>query len=179
MHFLPYNGQVTEKDVEAKPKVRLLTFHIADFQCAMYAEHVREIIPIAASVKIPSQPSVIEGFLDFRGAILPIVRLAELFGLAYVSAASSPVIVARISGSEIGLLVDGVNDLLTIDADELHPLAANHSTNEYAKAGFSAGDREYVLIDANRLLLAEERARIRELEGQVRQRQNSVGTVQA
>jgi purine-binding chemotaxis protein CheW len=144
----------------------------------MYAEHVREIIPIAASVKIPGQPSTIEGFLDFRGAILPMVRLAALFELAFVSSASSPVIVARISGSEIGLLVDGVDDLLTIEAGELHPVAANHSANEYANAGFFAGNREYVLIDANRLLLAEERTRILELESQVKRRQNSIGAVQ-
>lgn len=144
----------------------------------MYAEHVREIIPTATTAKLPGQPSILEGFLDLRGAILPIVRLAGLFGLPFVPNAWSHIIVTNVPGSQIGLFVDGVDDLLTIEADELHPLAPKHSVNEYAEAGFTVEDREYVLLDAGRLLLAEEKSRIRELEDQVKRRLDTIGTVE-
>jgi purine-binding chemotaxis protein CheW len=166
---------MTGQKVEESRKVKLLTFRVAHFGCAMYAEHVREIVPMPAMTKIPGQPSILEGFVDLRGAILPIVRLAALFDLAFTPSAWSHVLVARISGSDIGLLVDGVDDLLTVDASELHPLAASQSINECATAGFNAGDRKYVLLDASVLLLAEEKARLAELETQVRQRLASVG----
>ncbi len=162
--------------MQSRQTVRLLTFRIAHFHCAMYADHVREIVPIAATAKIPGQPSILEGFLDFRGAILPIVRLAALFDLAFAPAAWSHIIVASISGSGIGLLVDGVDDLLTLEADRLHPLTGSHSVNEYAAAGFTEGDRQYLLLDADRLLLAEEKTRIGELEAQVKQRLASIRT---
>jgi purine-binding chemotaxis protein CheW len=133
-------------------------------------EFVREIIPIGATAKIPGQPPVMEGFLDFRGAILPIVRLAALFDLPFTPSAWSPIVVSNIAGTEIGLLVDAVDDVLTIPAEELRRLAPNHSVNEYATAEFTAGDRKYLYLDTTRLLLAEEQARIRHLKAQVDRR---------
>lgn len=153
----------------------VLTFRLSGLQCAIRVECVREVVPIAATTKAPGQPDIVEGFLNLRGATLSIVRLARLFDLPFNTAAWSPIILIENRGSVVGLLVDGVEDVLPIDEADLHPASSGQSTNECAEAEFSVEGRDYVLFDCDRLLLAEERSRIAYLQAQVQQRLADLG----
>lgn len=147
-----------------------LTFRVAQFHCAIRAGHVREIIPIALTIKAPGQPSILQGFLNLRGAILPVVRLAALFDLPFSPGAYSPIIITHARDISIGLLVDAVDDVRSIDSGNLRPVTAQHTVNECAEAEFTADDHNVILLDGERLLLAEESRRIGELHGQVQRR---------
>jgi len=131
---------------------------------------VEEIVPIAATAKVPGQPSILEGFLNLRGAILPVVRMAAFFSLPLQSGLYAPIIVIRGGNRSLGLLVSEVESVSTVAAGELRKLTANHTANEYAEAEFDLNDRSVALLNLDRLLLAEEQLRIGELQWQVEQR---------
>lgn len=148
----------------------VLTFRVAQFHCGIRTDRVREIVPIALTIKAPGQPVILEGFLNLRGAMLPVVRLAALFDLPFTPAAYSPIIIVDARDVAIGLLVDAVEEVRSIEAGDLRPVTAQHTLNDCAEAEFSADDHNVILLDGDRLLLAEESRRIGELHAQVQRR---------
>lgn len=157
----------------------VLTFRVARHWCAFRAGLVQEIVAIPATTKVPGQPSILEGFLNLRGATLPVVRMAALFNLPVQCGLYSPVVVIRHGHDSLGLLVDEVDSVLTIAGEQLVPLAADHTANQYAEAEFTVGDRTAVLLDCGRLLLAQEHRRIGELQAQVEQRLKALEAVES
>jgi purine-binding chemotaxis protein CheW len=156
----------------------VLVFRVAGYWCAFRADRVQEMVANAAMAKVPGQPSILEGFLNLRGAILPVVRLAAFFNLPFESGLDATIIVIRHGKCSLGLLVSEVESVLTIDRSELRALAANHSANEYAEAEFAQEGRDVVLLDCDRLLLVEENRRIAELQSQVEQRLKALESVE-
>lgn len=155
----------------------VLTFRTERFRCAIRLDRVREIIPFAAGVKAPGQPSLVEGFLNLRGAVLPIVRVAALFDLPFAPGAWSPVIVLQNPGGPLGLLVDSVEDVLSIRGSGLRPVSPCQTLNECAEAEFSVEGRDYFLLDCDRLFLAEEQSRIGELQTRIARRLADLGAL--
>jgi chemotaxis signal transduction protein len=76
----------------------------------------------------------------------------------------------------LGLLADEVNSV--VSADEVRPLAPGHTATEYAEGEFTVDGENVVLLDCERLLLAEERQRIVELQSQLAQRRNALDSAQ-
>ncbi len=105
------------------------------------------------------------------------VRVATLFDLPFAPGAWSPVIVVQSSGGSIGLVVDGVEDVLSIRASGLRSVSPGHTLNECAEAEFSVQERDYVLLDCDRLFLAEERSRIAELQTRIESRLAALGAL--
>ncbi len=155
----------------------VLTFKVAQYCCAFRAGKVQEIVAIPATTKVPGQPSILEGFLNLRGIILPVVRMATFFNLPFQTSLYTPVIVVRNRHGSIGFLVSEVESVQEIDGGELRELAADHTANEYAEAEFATDGHTVTLLDCERLLLAEESRRISELQGQVQERLQALGAV--
>jgi purine-binding chemotaxis protein CheW len=152
----------------------VLTFRVDRFSCAFRAGFVREIVAIAATTKVPGQPSILEGFLNLRGTTLPVVRLASLFNQRFQPSLSASVIVSEGRSGPLGLLVDEVESVVAIEVGDLRPLTANHIMNEWAEAEFVLNDRPVVLLEPDRLMLAEESRRIGELQAQTDARRKAV-----
>ena len=148
----------------------VLRFQVAHHACALRADQVQEIVAIAATTKVPGQPTMLEGFLNLRGTVVPVVRMATLFNLPFESSMNASVIILRTHSGSLGLLVDEVESVVGIDSGDLRALSANHSANEYAEAEFAVDGRNVVLLESGRLLLAEEKRRIGELQSQVERR---------
>jgi purine-binding chemotaxis protein CheW len=155
----------------------VLTFQVGHYWCALPAPQIQEIVAIAATIQVPGQPSMLEGFLNLRGTLLPVVRTAALFNIPFQAGLYAPIVIVRTSHGALGLLVSQVESVLTVDRAELHPLAADHVANEYAGAEFSIEDRKVILVDCARLLLSEERRRLAEMQAIVEQRISALQTV--
>jgi chemotaxis signal transduction protein len=109
-----------------------------------------------------------------RGTVVPVVSMAELFHLPFTCELYSPVILIRGHGGTLGFLVDEVESVMPVDAAGLRDLSPGHTANEYAEAEFTSEGRRIVLLDCDRLLLAEERLRIQELRTQLEARRQSI-----
>jgi len=98
----------------------LLVFHLSGLNCSFPLEAVREIVPMAWLSSPPGLPSGLLGFLDLRGAAVPIVRLDRLFDLPEQKPGlHTPMIVLRGVLGPIGILVESVRAILPAPSESL------------------------------------------------------------
>jgi purine-binding chemotaxis protein CheW len=83
---------------------------------------VREIRGLTPVIPIPHAPSYVRGMINLRGTVLPIIDLAERLGFQTVEpTACHAFLVVEIDDQLVGLLVEGVSDILTIDQNRIQP----------------------------------------------------------
>ncbi len=100
----------------------LIAFRVADQEFCINVQTVREIRGWTAATALPRSPRYLRGVINLRGAVLPIVDLAQRLGLASTEpTARNVIIVVQIKHQQIGLLVDAVSDILTVSVEKIQP----------------------------------------------------------
>lgn len=98
-----------------------IAFKVLDDEYCVDIMAVREIRGWTKSTALPHTPAYVCGLINLRGTVLPIIDLAARFGLPETEPSSRHVIiVVQVRDQLVGLLVDAVSDILTIDDEELH-----------------------------------------------------------
>jgi purine-binding chemotaxis protein CheW len=113
---------VLEHGSSQLPPRELISFYIAGQDFCIDIMAVREIRGWTTATPLPHAPPVSRGVVNLRGAILPIVDLAALLGLpATATTKQNVIIVVEASSQTVGLLVDGVSDILTVTPEMVQP----------------------------------------------------------
>ncbi len=137
---------------------RLLAFRVAQLPCAIDVDSVSEILTIPLLARPPTTPAILEGFLNLAGTAVPVLRLDRLFGLPEQPIGIyTPLIVLRASAVLAALLVDGIDEVITLSDSTFAPLDDSHSFNGCAKAVVQTGGGPLHLLSIERLLLEQER----------------------
>ncbi len=140
-----------------------LTFSLAGEGYGVDILKVQEIRGWAPVTKMPNVPAFMRGVMNLRGAIVPVIDLRLRFGLDAVEyTKTTVVIVVTVQASSgnriIGIVVDGVSDVLNIEAADIQPApdfgAAVHIDFISGLTTTEAG--MVMLLDADRLLSVEE-----------------------
>jgi purine-binding chemotaxis protein CheW len=117
-----------DKHRDAEP-VQLVAFRVADGLYAVDILRIKEIINPPRITAVPKAPQFIEGVIELRGAILPVVDLRKRFDLpATPPTRTTKVIIVGIDvGGRrmiVGLIVDGVLEPLRVQQDQIRPAPA-------------------------------------------------------
>jgi purine-binding chemotaxis protein CheW len=132
-----------------------LTFRLGDEEYGVEILKVQEIRSYATITPVPNTPRAVKGVMNLRGQIIPVVDLRTTFGMpetAYTRFAV--VIVAVIAGKVVGLLADGVSDVLTVAKTDIQA-APDFGTPVEARliSGMAkAGEKLVILLEVERLL---------------------------
>jgi purine-binding chemotaxis protein CheW len=103
-------------------KLELISFRIEDQEFCLDIMAVREIRGWAAATPLPHSPSYVRGVINLRGAVLPIIDLKARLGLGHSEpTARSVIIVVHVERRLVGLLVDGVSEILAADQASIQP----------------------------------------------------------
>ena len=103
-------------------RVELIAFCIGEQEYCVDIMSVREIRGWSPATPLPQTPGYIRGVINLRGAVLPIMDLAERLGLPATEASvRSVIIVVKVGERMVGLLVDAVSDILSITQDLIQP----------------------------------------------------------
>jgi purine-binding chemotaxis protein CheW len=115
---------MTEQAIVAeKHGQELISFSIAGQEYCVDVMVVREIRGWTQVTTLPASPEHIRGIINLRGAVLPIVDLSAKLGLGNTSSsARNVIIVVDIDGSQVGLLVDAVSEIFTVDISTVQPV---------------------------------------------------------
>ena len=145
-----YEGM--EEDTQ---KDRYLTFMIGSENYGIEVRYVTEITGIQAITDIPELPEYIKGIMNPRGQIIPVMDVRLRFRKEpkeYTDRTCT--VVVDISGMPIGLIVDGVSEVITIpEQDVVEPPQANISvSNRYIKNIGKIGNNVTLLLDCEKLL---------------------------
>ncbi|MDR3520205.1 MAG: chemotaxis protein CheW [Acidocella sp.] len=112
-------SQAFAPDVKAR---ELIAFRIGQQEFCINIMAVREIRGWTVATALPHSPDYLRGVINLRGAVLPIIDLAIRLGLpSSEPTARNVIIVAQIGQQQIGLLVDAVSDILTLNEEHIQP----------------------------------------------------------
>lgn len=149
--------------------LQLVTFKIGNEQFAVDILKVQEINRMKEITKIPNAPFHVEGVVNLRGKVIPIVNLRKKFGLPEKeNDEQSRIMIMDILGTTMGLIVDGVDEVLRIPSDTVEPpppLSVGISM-EFVKGIAKIEDRLIILVDLKSLFGAGDIAMIEEVSDQ-------------
>lgn len=138
-----------------------LVFSLGDEEYAIDILKVQEIRGYENVTRIANAPDFIKGVTNLRGVIVPIIDLRIKFHLERVEyAGQTVVIVVNVVDRVVGIVVDGVSDVMTLTPDQIKPAPEFGVTlsSDYLDGLGSLDDRMLVLVDIEKLLTSEEMA---------------------
>lgn len=138
-----------------------LVFSLGGEEYAVDILKVQEIRGYENVTRIANAPDFIKGVTNLRGIIVPIVDLRIKFHLDKVEyGGQTVVIVVNVGERVVGIVVDGVSDVMTLSPDQIKPAPefGVALSSDYLSGLGSLDDRMLVLVDIDKLLTSEEMA---------------------
>ncbi|MGS2742059.1 chemotaxis protein CheW [Halomonas sp. LS-001] len=138
-----------------------LVFSLGEEEYAIDILKVQEIRGYENVTRIANAPDFIKGVTNLRGVIVPIVDLRIKFHLQSVEyGGQTVVIVVNVADRVVGIVVDGVSDVMTLTPDQIKPAPEFGVTlsSDFLSGLGSLEDRMLVLVDIDKLLTSEEMA---------------------
>jgi len=115
---------------------------------------VYEIIRFQECTAVPAAPRFVDGVINLRGRIIPVVDLASRFGLPRsATTGSTRIIVAGTDGMRVGLVVDAVTEVLMVSEDAVEPTppVVSGGDSAYIRGIAKLGDQLVILLDLGAL----------------------------
>src|SRR5208283_5884632 len=124
--------------------LQLVTFRLGNEEFGIDIKKVQEINRMIDITKIPNAPTYVEGVVNLRGKIIPIVNLRTKLGLGEAERGKATrIMVVEIEGSVLGFIVDSVSEVLRIlDAKvEQAPSITGGTDSPYIEGVINLSDR--------------------------------------
>jgi purine-binding chemotaxis protein CheW len=144
--------ELTEKGGAAR---EYLTFTLGKEEYAIDILKVQEIRGYDAVTQIANAPEFIKGVINLRGLIVPIIDMRIKFSLGNVEYNEfTVVIIMNVLGRVVGMVVDGVSDVLSLASEQVRPAPEFGSTldTSYITGIGTVNERMLILMDIERLM---------------------------
>ncbi len=141
--------------------LQLVSFRVEEEEFGLEILRVQEIIRIQPLTRVPASPDFIEGVINLRGRVIPVISLRRRFGLAQVPAdKQTRIVVVEVNGAVLGFMVDAVSEVLRLPAGSVEPAPRLARVERECVRGVGKLDnRLLILLDIDRLMSeAEEEA---------------------
>ncbi len=139
--------------------LQLVTFSIGEEEFGVDILKVQEIIRTMEITKVPRAPEFVEGVINLRGKVIPIIDLRRRFGLASKTHdKNTRIIVIEINNMIVGFVVDAVSEVLRIPTSTVEPpppVVAGVESDYISGVG-KLQDRLLILLDLDKLLSNED-----------------------
>ena len=127
---------------------KYLIFMAGHLKLGVAAEDVVEILNNQVITYLPMVPDFIRGIINMRGQMIPILDVRARLGMP--SQEESLVVVLNLEDVQLGILVDGVDQMLDIPKSNIHPLPTN-STQMLVSGMCSLPDGSMLVLDCEQL----------------------------
>jgi purine-binding chemotaxis protein CheW len=133
---------------------QLVTCRIGGEEFAIDILSVQEIIRLGDITKVPKAPPFVEGVINVRGRIIPVLELRRRIGLPPgARTARSRIVIVNACGLTVGLLVDSVSEVMRVPRAAIGPPpTGSASTDDFVQGVARLNERLLVLADLGRLL---------------------------
>jgi purine-binding chemotaxis protein CheW len=150
-----------KKDKLQDEILQLVTFSIGNEEFGVEILKVQEINKMMQVTKIPNSPSFVEGVINLRGKVIPIINLRNKLRLPPKEHdKNTRIIVMEIQGKTVGFIVDAVSEVLRIPRSitEPPPPMIGGVSSEYIVSVGKLEDRLLILLDVDKILSNEEKS---------------------
>lgn len=161
----------TERDdqLEKEQLMQLVGFRIGKELFGVNILMVQEIIRAAPITVVPNSPDFVEGVINLRGNIIPVIELRKRIGFTTpdVTMEDSWILILDIEGRITGFIVDSVTEVLKIQESAIEPppdIIVAGLENQYIRGVCEIDEKLLILLDFNCILLVEEIKKLREMK---------------
>lgn len=146
--------------------LQFVIFEAGDQHFAVEINRVKEILRYRKVTPLPKAPTFLEGVIDLRGSVIPVVDLRKRFDAKVKNDSQTRIIVLRWRRKRIGLVVDAVHRVLSIEIKEIKapPAIAHAHGSQYMLAVARYRDHLYIILDLDRILTTTERVTLDEVK---------------
>ncbi|MCR6096064.1 chemotaxis protein CheW [Salipaludibacillus agaradhaerens] len=151
--------------------MKVIVFQLKDEEYGVEVEQVRSIERVQHITRVPSTPDFVEGVINLRGVVTPIIDLRKRFSIEGIDhSETTRVIIVTVGNMEVGLVVDAANDVIDIpkSAVEPPPEVVGGLEAEYIRGVAKLEKRLLILLNLDKVLNAEEMNELQEIEGPVK-----------
>jgi purine-binding chemotaxis protein CheW len=146
-----------EKDTRLEQQ--LVVFTLGDESFAVDINTVKEIIQLQPVTRLPGTPSSVEGVINLRGSVIPVIDLRKRFNMEEVkSSKDSRIVVVACGGSSVGVIVDSVAQVIRIPLESIEKTTNVFSDKQedYLLGIVKLSNRLLILLDLARILTSQE-----------------------
>jgi purine-binding chemotaxis protein CheW len=140
-------------------EIQLVTFRLGEEEYGINIMQVQEIMRLPDIVWVPQAPSFVEGIINLRDQVIPVIDLAKRLDVSSDEQTDDTrVVIANIQGSLVGLVVDSVSEVMRIGTDDIEPLPeimASHN-GEFLKGIAKLDNRLIILLDLENALSSDD-----------------------
>jgi len=140
--------------------IQLVTFMLGEEEYGVNVLSVREIIRLPEITRVPNTPHYVEGVINLRGKVIPVMSMRKRFGLDMQDFDSrTRVIVMEFADELMGFLVDAVSEVIRISPDEIQPppAAVSSGLDQECMAGvINQSERLIILLELEKISIREE-----------------------
>ena len=152
--LIPIAGSSDLKKSSSEEILQLVTFTLGSEEYAVDILKVQEINRMKEITRVPNSPDYVEGVVNLRGKVIPVVSLRMKFGLPEKeNDDQARIMIMEIVGITMGLIVDSVSEVLRIPEGivEPPPPMATSISSEFIKGIAKLEDRLIILLDMDML----------------------------
>ena len=135
--------------------LQLVTFTLKDEEYAVNILKVQEINRIVEVTEVPNSPHYVEGVINLRGKVIPVINLRKKFGFEEKPTDDTTrIIIMDVNGITKGIVVDSVSEVLRIPSNivETAPPLASEIISMYIQGIAKFEERLIILIDVDKLI---------------------------
>lgn len=153
--ILAESNQAMSEMAHANIAQEFLTFRLGNEEYGIEILKVQEIRGYDTITQIANSPEFIKGVVNLRGIIVPIIDMRIKFNLGEATYDRfTVVIILNLSGRVVGMVVDGVSDVIGLDAEQVRPTPEFGSVlnTEYIMGLGTVDERMLILLDIEKLM---------------------------
>jgi purine-binding chemotaxis protein CheW len=137
-------------------EIQLVVFKLGGEEYGVEIGQVREIIRRRVITPMPSQPKYVEGVINVRGTIIPVVNLRKRFELQGDESTSPHTIIVESGDGLMGMLVDSVSEVIRIPGNQIHPppTVTTGIDTEYLRGICRLEERLLIYLDVEKVVRA-------------------------
>lgn len=151
----------SQLQLKMKDFLQVVSFKLHKEEYAIEITKAKEIILVDGVTRVPQMPDFIEGVINLRGNVIPVIDLRKRFGLPIAKLdEQSRIVVTRMESKIIGLIVDSVSQVMKIPRNQIQPppdTIANLA-GEYLIGIAKEEHNMIMLLDIEKIMSADEHA---------------------
>ena len=135
--------------------IQIVVFSLNDETCGVDTSQVKEIIMYENLTKMPKMPDFVDGVINLRGAVVPVVNLNKRFELGDIEISKkTKIIITQLQNRPIGFIVNNVFEIFKLAPENIEstPKLIQKVDNAYLKCVGKKGDKLISILDLDAIL---------------------------
>ena len=157
------NALVPVKSDESRGElIQLVSFNLDQEEYGVDVLKVREIIRMPIVTRVPNTPHFVEGVINLRGKVIPIISMRKKFGLMETeNDKQTRIMVMDVDGELMGFIVDAVSEVIRVSGSEIQPspaVVASGIDQDCIAGVINQAERLLVLLDLEKMFSNDEKS---------------------